>query len=251
MARRDSSVSPWGLLPLVVLLAAWQAFGNPASPYYPPPLEWWRAVATMLRDGELLVALWWTSWTFVAGLAVATAIGAVAGSMVGARPTLDRAAGPSFEFLRSLPAAALVPATVLVLGYTVTAKLVLVVLPSTWPILLACRSARRSMSPVVLDVSRTLHLSRRDHVLKVLTPSLATAALLGVRVAAPVALVVTILVEMVTRIHGLGALLGRAQSYFRSDGVFGLLVVAGLLGYLVNVLVARVERATSARMSGS
>lgn len=243
-------MSPWGILPLVGLLIVWQLAGDPDSPYFPPPSEWWHATKPLIDDGTLVSAVWSTAWTFLAGLLIATVVGAVVGSLIGARDFFDRGLGPTIEFLRSLPAAALVPAAVLVLGYTITAKLFLVVLPSMWPILFACRTARRSMSPVILDVSRTLGLSRREHVLKVLVPSLSATALLGVRVAAPVALVVTILVEIVTRLHGIGALLGYAQSYFLSARVYGLLVVAGFLGYVVNWLATKGERALSSRVAG-
>lgn len=74
------------------------------------------------------------------------------------------------------------------------------------------------------------------------------AVLLGVRVSAPLALIITILVEIVTRINGLGALLGAAQSNFMSARVYGLLMIAGVLGYLVNWVVTRLESVVNNRM---
>ena len=76
------------------------------------------------------------------------------------------------------------------------------------------------------------------------------AVLLGVRVAGPLALIVTLLVEIVTRINGLGSLLAAAQVAYLSAQVYGLLVIAGALGLAVNWAVTRGEGAVARRMSG-
>ncbi|MCI2415881.1 ABC transporter permease subunit [Saccharopolyspora sp. K220] len=240
-----------GLLPLAALLALWQLVGDPDSPYFPPPSEWVAGIQPLLTGNKLLDAVGATSATFLVGLALATLIGSVVGTLIGASRPVDRALSPSLEFLRALPAASLVPVAALILGYTTQMKLVVVVLPATWPILLAVRQARRSLSPVLLDVPRTLGLSRWHRATKILLPALLPAVLLGVRVAAPLALIITLLVEIVTRVNGLGAALGAAQANYLSAQVYGLLTIAGVLGFAVNWIVTRGEVAISTRMRGN
>ncbi|WP_077061420.1 ABC transporter permease subunit [Streptomyces sp. MP131-18] len=237
-----------GLLPLIALLGLWQLAGSPDSPYYPPPSEWFAATRPLVENGTLLPALGWSALTFLLGLIIATFLGASLGILVGASRVADRALGPGLEFLRVLPAASLVPVAALILGYTMEMKLAIVVLPATWPILLTCRSARRSLSPVLLDVPRTLGLSRKERLTKVVLPAMTRPVLLGIRVSAPLALIIALLVEIVTRINGLGALLGAAQANFESAQVYGLLLIAGVLGYAVNWLVTLLEDVVSARM---
>jgi ABC-type nitrate/sulfonate/bicarbonate transport system permease component len=249
-SQRSSSTPLRGLLPLLLLLVAWQLLGRADSPYFPPPSEWLAALRPLMTGNALLIAIAWTSLTFVLGLALAILIGAAVGALVGSNRGVDRATGPTFEFLRVLPAAALVPLAALLLGYTMKMKLVIVVLVTVWPILLSCRSARKSLSPVLLDVGRTLGLSRKDRIRKMLIPTLTPSVLLGARVAAPLALIITILVEIVTTVNGLGMLLAMAQAQFNSAQVYGLLVVAGVLGFLVNEAVTRGEAATRRRMTG-
>jgi len=247
---RPATAPVRGLLPLVVLLGAWQLFGDPASPYFPTPGKWISELKPLVSDGTLVGALGETALTVALGLLIATAVGAVLGAVVGASRVLDRAFGPTLEFLRVLPAASLVPLAALLLGYTQEMKLAVVTLPATWPVLLTVRSARRAMSPVLLDVPRTLGLSHMARARKILLPALTPSVLLGIRVSGPLALIITLLVEIVTRINGLGALMGAAQSNFRSAQVFGLLVIAGALGFLVNWLVTRAESAVALRMTG-
>jgi len=249
-ARGGATAPLRGLAPLVLLLALWQLLGDPTSPYFPPPSRWFTALQPLLPDGVLLDALGWTTLTLLLGLMVSTVLGTVLGALVGASRTLDRAFGPTLEFLRVLPAAALVPLAALVLGYTLEMKLAVVVLPATWPVLLTVRSARRALSPVLMDTSRTLGLSRGERVRKVLVPALTPSVLLGIRVSGPLALIITLLVEIVTRINGLGALMGAAQSNFLSAQVFGLLFIAGVLGFLVNWLVTKAEMVVTRRMTG-
>jgi ABC-type nitrate/sulfonate/bicarbonate transport system permease component len=240
-----------GLLPLVLLLVLWELTGDPASPYFPPPSTWVDGIRPLLDNDTLLPAIGQTALTFLLGLAIATVLGSVVGTLVGAVRPVDRALSPSLEFLRALPAASLVPVAALVLGYTMQMKLVVVVLPATWPILLTCRTARRTLSPVLLDTPRTLGLSAVDRMRKILVPALTPAVLLGVRVAAPLALIITLLVEIVTRVDGLGAVLGAAQASFLSAQVYGLLTIAGVLGFVVNWVVTRAEAAVSLRMRGT
>ena len=58
--------------------------------------------------------------------------------------------------------------------------------------------------------------------------------LLGVRVAIPLAIIVTLLVEMLTLLPGIGSLIVRAQREYQSAQVYGLLVLIGMLGFLLN-----------------
>jgi ABC-type nitrate/sulfonate/bicarbonate transport system permease component len=249
--RRGSGTPARGLLPLVVALGIWQIVGDPESAYFPPPSEWWKAVRPLFADGTMWQALGWTALTFFLGLLLAAIFGGVLGTVVGSSRRADRAFGPLLEFMRAMPAAAIVPVLALILGYTTTMKLTVVVIPTTWPILLACRSARRSMSPLLMEVPRTLGMSRVAALRKVLIPAMTPALLLGIRVAGPLALIVTLLVEIVTRINGLGSLLANAQTRYLSAQVWGLLIIAGVLGFAVNWAVTRGEGAVARRMGVS
>lgn len=240
-----------GILPLLVLLGLWQLFGNPDSPYYPPPSEWVGAVRALAVDGQLGGALAWTASSFALGLLLASVIGTAIGVLVGGNKTADRALGPGIEFLRVLPASALVPIAALLLGFNLPMKLVIVIGPTMWPILLSCRTGRKAISPVMLDVPRTLGLSRWEGISKVVFPSVLLSALNGIRIAAPLCLIITLLVEILTKVPGLGALIAHAQANFQSAAVYGLLVVAGCIALLINWIVTKLTSLFTRRLSGS
>lgn len=240
-----------GLLPLVLLLAVWEVVGSPDSPFFPAPSSWWPALFVRGQGEDIVPAIIDTTQTFGLGLIVATIIGVGLGLGVGMSARADRAFGPMFEFARALPPAALVPVATLLLGFDETMKVVVVVLAAVWPIMLNTRTGARTIDPTLLDVARSMRLSPRRRLWRVLLPSVMPTILLGVRVATPVALVITLLVEYLTAVNGLGALVGDAQRTFQPARVYALIVIAGLLSLAVNSLVRYLESGVTRRRTGT
>ena len=238
-ARRRSAFPPLrGLLPLAVLLVAWELRASDSSPYFPPPSQWVDGLADLWNSGTLWRAAVQTLSTFAIALAVATVVGTLLGLVLGASRTADRALGPTFEFARAMPPAAVVPIAALLIGYDTTMKVVVVTFAAIWSVLLNTRAGVRSLDPVLLDTARCLRLNAFDTSRKCVLPALLPSIFLGVRVAAPVALVITLLVEIVTRFDGIGALIATAQRHYLAGQVYGLILVAGLFSFLVNGLVS-------------
>ena len=230
-----------GLLPLAVLLLVWQVRASDRSPYFPPPSRWIEGLRDLWTSGTLWPAGVQTLSTFAVALAVATVLGTLLGLLVGASPTADRALGPTLEFARAMPPAAVVPIAALLIGYDTTMKVAVVTLAAVWSVLLNIRTGVRALDPVLLEMAKSLRLSRFDRARKCVLPALLPSIFLGVRVAAPVALVITLLVEIVTRINGVGALMAIAQRSYLSAQVYGLILVAGLFSFLVNGAVSTLQ----------
>jgi ABC-type nitrate/sulfonate/bicarbonate transport system permease component len=230
-----------GLLPLLLLLAAWQLLQSGNSPYFPPPSQWWSALVLLANSGRLYPALAATAKSLLLGMAMAIVIGGALGLVVGISARFARAVGPLLEFLRAIPPPAIVPVAILFMGYDERMKLTVVVLAAIWPILLNTASAVERVHPLLLDVASTFRLSAAQRIWRIILPSVVPAILLGIRVALPLAIVVTLLVEILTSIEGIGALMIAAQRNFQSPQVYGLLVVIGLFGFLINDIFAIAE----------
>ncbi|HEU4808423.1 MAG TPA: ABC transporter permease subunit [Homoserinimonas sp.] len=238
----QSAIPPLrGLLPLVGGLILWQFLGPEKSVYFPKPLLWVEQIVRLWNDGTLPRALADSIATFLISLVAATIIGSLLGALVGRYILFDRMFGPLFEFFRVLPPAAIVPLAVLIAGYSQDMKVGVVVLSAVWPILLQVRAAARALDPILFDVSRVLRQNRRQTFTRVLLPSLTPAILQGLRLATPIILIIVLLVEIVTRINGLGGQIQQATENYQSAAVYGLLVVTGLLVLAVNSIVGAVE----------
>ena len=231
---RASLPSPWGLLPLLVALVVWQTVQKTNSPYFPPPSIWWDGVKQLATDGRLWAASAATIQTILVGLALAIMIGVALGVWLGLSPTASRAFGPLLEFCRAMPPAAIVPLAILFLGYDERMKLTIVAISASWPIMLNTISAVQQLHPLLSDVARSMRLTTFTKVREIVLPATIPAILLGVRIALPLCIILAILVEILTSIEGIGALMIAAQRNFQSGQVYGLLVLVGLFGFVLN-----------------
>jgi ABC-type nitrate/sulfonate/bicarbonate transport system permease component len=231
-----------GLLPLALLLVVWQLVGPERSVTFPRPSTWLAGLQAMYADGTLLPAVGTTLLTFVASLIVATAVGAAVGIVMGASQRIDRAFTPILDFFRSLPPPAIVPVAGLILGLTLVTNVVIVVIGIVWPILLNTISGMHDVPRVRLDMARSLGLTPLERLTKVVLPSLAPRIMLGVRTAASISLILTLLVDMLGTGDGLGRQLLLHQQRFQANAVWGLLLVTGFFGYAANTLIVVGER---------
>ncbi|WLB56554.1 ABC transporter permease [Bradyrhizobium japonicum] len=230
-----------GLLPLIALLLLWQVLGDPRSPYFPPPSRWAAALIDRTSAGDLVPTVLVTSQSVAAALVLATALGVGIGWLIGASPGLARCLGPTLEFLRTLPPPTIVPVAALIVGVNEKMKLFVIVFAALWPVLLNTTSGVRSLHPTLLEAARSLQLGVIARVTKIFLPALLPSILTGVRVAAPLAIIVSLLAEMLTLMPGLGALLLMAQRNFNAAEVFGLLAVVGSFGFIINAALAAFE----------
>jgi ABC-type nitrate/sulfonate/bicarbonate transport system permease component len=239
---RWGAAPPRGLLPLVVLLAVWELLEHGKdSTFFPPPSQWLIQTWQLAESHTLVDALLGTLQTFALSLVIATAIGAALGLVVGRVRAMDRLLGPLLEYFRFLPGVALVPLAVLLAGYTESMKLYVVVFGAVWPVLLQVRASARAIDPVLLDVARTLRLGKIASARKILLPSVMPGALLGIKVAAPLTLVLVLVVEISTQVSGLGKVMETAQQNFQSAQTYGLVVVVGVVAMVLNAAVSILE----------
>ena len=230
-----------GLLPLAGLLLVWQIAGDEQSVTLPPPDEWLVALARLNEAGELLPAIATTMSTYLVALAVAVLVGGFLGVLIGASRRADRLLTPALDVVATVPGAALIPLTILLLGITFLAKVAIVALAAMWPVLLSTASAMRSIPAVRLDMARTLGLSAVGRWRKVVLPSLAPDVLVGIRVASSLSLILTLLVDILGPGSGIGIQLEIRSASFDAAGAWGLLLVVGTIGYLTSRAVAAVE----------
>lgn len=232
-----------GLVPLAVILGAWQIVGSIVpSPFFPVPSAWLGALAPLLATDALAFGILATLGAYAVSLAIAFVLGTAVGIAIGRSRLVDSAFAPLLDYLRYLPAVAVVPVVVLFAGYTNEMKIYVVVFGAIWPILLQVRMAAASIDPILEDVRVSMRLSRPAAFVKMTLPSVLPSALLGLRLASPLTLILVLVVEISTQVSGLGRMLGVAQQNYATAQVFGLIAVIGVIALLVDAAIALVER---------
>ncbi|MCL3816936.1 ABC transporter permease [Aeromicrobium wangtongii] len=201
-----------------------------------------RTTVSLLGDGTLVDPLGETVRAFLAGLAASVVIGVPLGFLVGRLQLADDALGLTLDLLRPIPAVALVPVAVVVLGLGLTMQVALIAFASIWPIVYNTRYGARNIDPLLVDASRLVGLSRTAMAWRVLLPAALPSIMTGVRLAAAVAVVLTIVTELVASGTGLGYFVSTTQQAGDNDSAFAGVLLAALLGTVVNALVRLMEQ---------
>jgi ABC-type nitrate/sulfonate/bicarbonate transport system permease component len=232
-----------GLAAPAACVSAWELAirtGAVDYQYLPAPSAIVRGAGELAMSGELADATLETLEPVILGWAIAVAAGVSSGLLLGVSPGLRRWSLASIEALRPMPAIAFVPVALLLFGFSIETELMVIILPSLWPVLINTMGGVAGLHARLADVGRTLHLSRTAVLCKVMLPAALPAILVGVRLSLTLALVLGVLAEMVGNPAGLGYAVVTQQQALRPDLMFAYVVVIGLLGLALNALLAGV-----------
>ena len=232
------------VLPLAVLAAfeIWARASHLQSDSLAPPSEVMLALAGAIADFSILTATRDTLFAAFAGLAIGSIVGLALGIAFGLSSTLDRLMEVTVEAIRPIPSIALLPIALIALGFGYRMEIVIVAFACVWPILILSRAAVRSIEPRLMEVSRALRLPAAQRVWKIVIPAALPRIFVAFRLAAGIALIVAVTVEIAINPIGLGAGIMLAQQALRADLMLAYLVWIGVIGYALNVLLVVAQR---------
>lgn len=242
MRGGNAALGAGGLAVLLLLAEAVPRLGLVKEEYFPLAGRIAGALGTEIADGAFWTALGDTLTGWALGLAIAVGAGIVAGVVLSVVPYLREATASTIEFLRPIPSVALIPLAVLLYGTGLRSVLLLVVYASFWQVLIQVLYGVQDVDPVAEETARSYGLGTWARVRHVLWPTALPYVMTGVRLAAAVALILAITAELIIGAPGLGARIAVAQTSQAVPEMYALIVVAGVLGLLINVGARSVER---------
>jgi ABC-type nitrate/sulfonate/bicarbonate transport system permease component len=230
-----------GLAVFALVLELVPRTGLVSADYLPPLHRILGALGREAGRAAFWIALRDTVQTWLVGLAIAVCAGVVVGVVVGSVPLLRAATASTVEFLRPIPSVALIPLAVLLYGTGRTATLLLVVYASFWQVLVQVLQGVTDVDPVARDTAHSYGLGRVARIRWLIWPTTLPYAVTGVRLAAAVALILTVTGELVIGTPGLGKEIALAQSGGAVADMYALIVVTGLVGVVANVVTRDAE----------
>lgn len=245
-ARRGSSPA-WlsglaGLLVFCLLLEALPRSGVVSSTYFPPvstiAVTLWHEV----NGAKFWTALGHTLESWAIGLTISVVAGIVVGLLIGSSGRLMALTRSTIEFLRPIPSVALIPLVILLLGSSLASDLVLVVYASFWQVLIQVLYGVRDVDPLALETARSYRLGAWSRVRYVIWPTTLPFVMTGVRLAASVALILSITAELIVGTPGLGKEIFLAQSAGAVPEMYAYVLVSGIIGVVVNIFARALER---------
>lgn len=234
-----------GLLTIVAILAAWETAvrsGAVVFDYLPPPSAIVVALVQLLASGQLLADTAHTFRAVLIGWALASALGVGLGLLLSLFPFARRYGMATVEVLRPMPGIAFLPLALLLFNFSLETELVVIVYPSLWPVLINTMGGVMDVGARLYDVSRTLRLTRRQTITKVLIPAAAPAIVVGCRLSMGISLVMAIIAEMIGNPHGLGYAIVREQQALQPENMFAYVLFVGALGIVLNAGLISLSR---------
>lgn len=193
-------------------------------------------------SGELLGFTRATVRRMIEGWLLASLFGVLLGAAIGVSPSVRAWVQPTLEFIRPLPASALLPLAISIFGLNPGMVLFVVAFGAMWPVLLATVHGFAAVEPRLSEVARCLQMSRAAYIWKMGLPNAMPDILAGMRLALTIALIVAVVGEMIASQSGLGQAILLAARAFRASDLFAGIVLLGLIGFASNALLAFAER---------
>jgi ABC-type nitrate/sulfonate/bicarbonate transport system permease component len=175
------------------------------------------------------------------GYSLAVVVGVVAGIALGLSRRARIASEPVVEFLRALPAPALIPFALLLFGTGTNSKVFIIALGTVWPILLNTIDGVRGLESQQLDMARSYRIPTSSTLLHIILPAASPRIFAGMRTSLSIGIILMVISEMVASANGLGYFILQSQRGFEIPEMWTGIVVIGVLGYALNWLFLRVE----------
>ena len=239
---RRVNVRGWLVVVLVALLAEAAIQQFDLHDTVSPPSETLPALWDGISSGELSEALRITLVTYLGGLALAIVVGVVLGVVIGSSRLLLDASFVVLEFLRPIPAVALIPLAFLFFGTGAEMRRYIVAYAAVWPILINTLYGVRGSDRMLHEVALASGVGRPGRLVRVTLPAALPSIATGIRVSASIGLLVAVTAEFVFGDEGLGSYMHRQQLAFQLPEMYAAVLLTALLGYTVNVALRTTER---------
>ena len=229
----------------LLLVQGWQMVADArlVSPVFlPGPDRVWRALHDGMARGALPRRLGYTVERMFAGWLIASLLGIALGSLIGLSRNAREWLQPMLEFLRPLPASAMIPFGIALFGLSDAMVLAVIAFGALWPMLLSTIHGFAAVEPRLYEVARALRLSRAHVVWKIALPNAMPDILAGMRLGLTVSLILAVVGEMLGGRDGLGYWILLSARSFHSADLFAGIVLLGAVGYVTAQMLTWTER---------
>ena len=187
---------------------------------------------------HILWSLYRVFTSFLLAVVTAIPIGIAMGMSRIARGVFD----PPIEFYRPIPPLAYLPLTIIWFGIGDFAKIFLIYLACFAPLAISARAGVRSCSIEQIHAAYSMGASKNQVIWHVVVKAALPEILTGMRISIAFGWTTLVAAEMVAAKAGIGVMVLNAARFLATDIVFLGIVVIGLVAFLFDVLMRRVER---------
>jgi NitT/TauT family transport system permease protein len=221
-------------LPLVLLAVAWEAvsrLGLVSSSALPPLTEVVESWIDMLKSGELYSNGAASLYRGTMGLLLAVVVGASLGIFMAWWKPINVLLAPLVEIFYPLPKSALIPVTVIWLGFGNGSKILLIFLGCMIPVTIGAFNGARSAEQTLVWSARSMGANRLRMLWDVVLPSALPELLNGIRTALALSFILLVSSELIVAREGLGYLIGFLGANGSYEAMYAVVLTVSFLGF--------------------
>ena len=234
---------------VAVLLGSWEylsRIGVIDPFFFGSPLGIVERLYEWFRDGTAYGSLWYQIYVTMTeaflGFLVGVVAGVVLGVALGEVPFLADVLQPFIKAINALPRIVMGSIFVMWLGLGLPSKVVLAALLVFFVVFFNAFQGVRGVDRNFVANARIMGATRLQVVWHVVIPSAMTWIIASLHVALGLAVIGAIVGEFLGAQYGLGLVIATAQNTFDANGVFGAMLLIGLLATGAEALMAIVEK---------
>ncbi|MDI4663261.1 nitrate ABC transporter permease [Xanthobacter autotrophicus] len=257
---RTVAVSVLPPLVMVLLLGLlWELLCSSPGATLPPPSRIWSESKDLILDpffvaGPQDIGLGWrvlVSLQRVAvGFGLAAVVGIALGAVIGQSVWAMRGLDPIFQVLRTVPPLAWLPIALAAFRDSNPSAIFVIFITAIWPVIINTAVGIRNIPQDYRNVALVLRLNPLEFFWKIMLPSAAPYIFTGLRIGIGLSWLAIVAAEMLTGGVGIGFFIWDAWNSSRLPDIIVALVYIGVVGFVLDRLVAGVgsfvTRGTSA-----
>jgi NitT/TauT family transport system permease protein len=220
--------------PLLLLAIAWELAARlelVSSSALPPLSDVIKAWIDLIKDGELITNGTSSLYRAGAGLALSIAVGSVLGIAMAWWKPVNVLLAPLVEIFYPLPKSALIPVTVIWLGFGDGSKILLIFLGCMLPVTLGAFNGARSSEQVLVWSARSMGANKLRMLWDVVVPSAMPELLNGIRTALALSFILLVSSELIVAQKGFGYLIGSLGANGTYDAMYAVVLTVAFLGF--------------------
>jgi ABC-type nitrate/sulfonate/bicarbonate transport system permease component len=207
-----------------------------SSVLFPPPWKVILKAIELARDGTLWEEVSASLGRIASGFVGGSLIGIPVGLAIGSFPVVRRLLEPYTEFLRFIPATALITVAVIWFGIGEASKIFLIIYTTVFIVIINTAAGVSAVALNKIRAARSLGASSAQVFFFVALPATVPYILTGMRLAMANSFVTIVAAELVAANSGLGRMIWDSRMYMLVDQIFVALLVLGLLGFTADRL---------------
>jgi NitT/TauT family transport system permease protein len=236
-------------LPLLLLALAWELASRlelVSTSALPPLSDVIVAWVDMIKDGELISNGLSSLYRAGAGLALSIAIGATLGIVMAWWKPANVLLSPIVEVFYPLPKSALIPVTVIWLGFGDGSKILLIFLGCMLPVTIGAFNGARSSEQVLVWSARSMGANKLRMLWDVVVPSAMPELLNGIRTALALSFILLVSSELIVAQKGFGYLIGSLGANGSYDAMYAVVLTVAFLGFAADRIYLLILKRTLA-----